>query len=153
MGAHLVEKVMLITASRSNYGGGSRFAQYTPYALALLRVVVAFLFLQHATAKFFGVPHVAALAGVQLFSLFGVAGVIELAGGMLMLIGLWTRPAAFLLSGEMAVAYFMVHAAQGSILSPILNGGESAVLFCFIFLLFAAAGAGAWSVDGMRGRR
>lgn len=144
---------MLITASNRSYRGGSRFAQYTPYALGLLRIVVAFLFLQHATAKLFGVPHVAALAGVHLFSLFGVAGVIELACGPLVLIGLWTRLAAFLLSGEMAIAYFTVHAAQGSILSPILNGGESAVLFCFIFLLFASAGAGAWSVDGLRGRR
>lgn len=132
--------------------GRSRFAQYTPYALALLRIVVAFLFLQHGTAKFFGVPHVAALEGVRLFSLFGVAGVLEVAGGLLVLIGLWTRPAAFLLSGEMAVAYFMAHAPKGSVLSPLLNGGESAVLFCFIFLLLAAAGAGAWSVDGMRGR-
>jgi len=144
---------MQITASRNGYGGRSRFAQYTPYAMALLRIVVAFLFLQHATAKFFGVPHVAALAGVQVFSLIGVAGVMELVGSALLLIGLWTRPTAFLLSGEMAVAYFMVHAAQGSVLSPMLNGGESAVLFCFIFLFFAAAGAGAWSVDGTRGRR
>jgi len=87
-----------------------------------------------------------------VFSLFGVAGILELVGGLLVLIGLFTRMAAFLLSGEMAVAYFMVHAAQGSVLSPILNGGESAVLFCFIFLLIAAAGAGAWSIDGMRGR-
>ena len=143
---------MQITASRNSYGGRSRFAAYTPYALALLRIVVGFLFLQHGTAKFFGVPHVAALAGVQPFSLFGVAGVMELVGSALLLIGLWTRPTAFLLSGEMAIAYFMVHAAQGSPLSPILNGGESAVLFCFIFLLIAAAGAGAWSIDGMRGR-
>ena len=143
---------MRITASRNAYGGRSRFAAYTPYALALLRIVVAFLFLQHGTAKFFGVPHVAALEGVRLVSLFGAAGVLELVGGLLVLIGLFTRLAAFLLSGEMAVAYFMVHAAQGSVLSPILNGGESAVLFCFIFLLIAAAGAGAWSVDGLRGR-
>jgi putative oxidoreductase len=139
-----------VSANAGNYA--ARFAQYTPYALALLRIVAAFLFLQHATAKFFGVPHVAALEGVRLFSLFGVAGAMELVGGALLLIGLWTRPTAFVLSGEMAVAYFLVHAAQGSALSPILNGGESAVLFCFIFLLLSAAGAGAWSIDGMRGR-
>ena len=143
---------MQLTASRNGFGGRSRFSGYVPYALALLRIVVAFLFLQHGTAKFFGVPHVAGLEGVQLLSLVGVAGVLEIAGGLLVLIGLFTRPVAFLLSGEMAVAYFMVHAAQGSVLSPILNGGESAVLFCFTFLLIAAAGAGAWSVDGMRGR-
>jgi putative oxidoreductase len=148
MGARIPEKRMQFSSSSSR----SRFAQYTPYALAFLRVVVGFLFLQHGTAKFFGVPHVAALEGVQLFSLVGVAGVLEVAGGLLVLIGLFTRPAAFLLSGEMAVAYFMFHAARGSVLSPILNGGESAVLFCFIFLLIAAAGAGAWSIDGMRGR-
>ena len=149
MDARIPEKRMQFSSSSSR----SRFAQYTPYALALLRIVAAFLFLQHGTAKFFGVPHVAALDGVHLVSLFGLAGVLEVAGGLLVLIGLFTRLAAFLLSGEMAVAYFMVHAAQGSVLSPILNGGESAVLFCFIFLFFAAAGAGAWSVDGMRGRR
>ena len=143
---------MQIRVSNSGYRGGSRVARYTPYALALLRIVVAFLFLQHGTAKFFGVPHVAALEGVQLFSLVGVAGVLEVGGGLLVLIGLFTRLAAFLLSGEMAVAYFMMHAPHGSVLSPMLNGGEAAVLYCFIFLLIAAAGAGAWSIDGMRGR-
>jgi putative oxidoreductase len=143
---------MQITPSRNAYGGRSRFAAYTPYALALLRVVVGFLFVQHGTAKFFGVPHVAALEGVQLFSLVGVSGVLELVGGLLLLIGLFTRLTAFVLSGEMAVAYFMMHAPHGSPLSPMLNGGEPAVLYCFIFLLIAAAGAGAWSIDGMRGR-
>ena len=87
---------------------------------------------------------------LQLMSLIGVAGIIELVGGVLVLIGLFTRPAAFILSGEMAVAYFMAHAPQGHALSPILNQGESAVLFCFIFLFLAAAGAGAWGVDTMR---
>jgi putative oxidoreductase len=128
----------------------ARAASFTPQALALLRIVTAFLFLQHATAKLFGVPHVAALEGVQLMSLFGIAGVIELVGGVLVLIGLWTRAAAFVLSGEMAVAYFMVHAAQGHVVTPMLNGGELAVMFCFVFLLFAAAGGGAWAIDRKR---
>jgi putative oxidoreductase len=128
----------------------ARAASFTPQALALLRIVTAFLFLQHATAKLFGVPHVAALEGVQLMSLFGIAGVIELVGGVLVLIGLWTRAAAFVLSGEMAVAYFMVHAAQGHVVTPMLNGGELAVMFCFVFLLFAEAGGGAWANDRQR---
>ena len=128
----------------------ARAASFTPQALALLRIVTAFLFLQHATAKLFGVPHVAALEGVQLMSLFGVAAIIELVGGALVLIGLWTRAAAFVLSGEMAVAYFMVHAAQGHVVMPMLNGGELAVMFCFVFLLFAAAGGGAWTIDRKR---
>lgn len=128
----------------------SKHDRLTPYALALLRLVTAFLFIQHATAKLFGVPHVAALDGVQLTSLFGAAGVIELVGSALLLLGLWTRQAAFILSGEMAFAYFIAHAPHGSVLSPILNGGESAVLFCFIFLMIAAAGGGAWTLDGRR---
>ena len=122
-----------------------------PQLRALLRIVVAFLFLQHATAKLFGVPHVEMFDGLQLMSLLGVAGMIELVGSTLVLIGLLTRPAAFVLSGEMAVAYFMGHASSGHVLSPLLNHGESAVLFCFVFLYLAAAGAGAWSVDGACG--
>ena len=130
----------------------SRFYDtWTPRALALLRIVTAFVFLQHATAKLFGFPHVAMFDNLQLFSLLGVAGIIELVGGVLVLLGLLTRPAAFVLSGEMAFAYFMGHASKGFVLSPMMNQGESAVLFCFIFLFIAAAGPGAWSVD--RGRR
>jgi putative oxidoreductase len=121
---------------------------WVPRAQGLLRIIVAFL--QHSTAKLFGIPHVAMFDNLQLMSLIGVAGMIELVGGVLVLIGLFTRPAAFILSGEMAAAYFMAHAPQGHVLSPILNQGESAVLFCFIFLFFAAAGAGAWGVDTMR---
>jgi len=128
----------------------SKLESFSPYALALLRVVTAFLFIQHATAKLFGVPHVAALDGVQVMSLFGFAGIIEVVGSIFLLLGLWTRQAAFILSGEMAFAYFMVHAAQGNVLSPLLNGGESAVLFCFIFLAMAALGGGAWTLDSRR---
>ena len=128
----------------------ARAATMQPYALALLRIVTAFLFIQHATAKFFHVPHVPQLDNVQVMSLFGVAGIIELVGSVLLLIGLFTRAAAFILSGEMAFAYFIVHAAQGHALSPLLNGGESAVLFCFIFLALSATGGGAWTLGGRR---
>ncbi len=123
---------------------------WTPRALAVLRIVTAYLFIQHGTAKLFAMPHVAYFDGLQLFSLMGLAGVLELVGGILLLIGLFARPVAFILSGEMAVAYFMAHASQGSPLQPMLNQGEGAVLYCFIFLFLAAAGAGVWSVDAAR---
>ena len=123
---------------------------WVPRAQGLLRIVTAFLFLEHGTAKLFKVPHVAMFDDLQLMSLIGVAGILEVVGGALLLIGLFTRPVAFILSGQMAVAYFIGHAVQGNVLVPMLNRGESAVLFCFIFLFFAAAGAGAWAVDTMR---
>ena len=119
-------------------------------ALAILRIVSAFLLIQHATAKLFGFPHVAFFDNLQILSLIGVAGIIELVGSLLLLAGLFTRPAAFVLSGELAFAYFIGHAPKGNFLSPMLNGGESAVLFCFVFLFLAAAGAGAWSLDARR---
>ena len=123
---------------------------WVPRAQGLLRIIVAYLYIQHGTAKLFHAPHVAMFDNLELMSLIGVAAILELVGGALLLIGLFTRPAAFILSGEMAVAYFMAHATQGHVLAPMLNQGESAVLFCFIFLFFAAAGAGAWGVDTMR---
>ena len=125
---------------------------YTPRALALLRIVSAFLFIQHGTAKFFGVPHVAMFDGFQAASLMGVAGVLELVGGALLLIGLFSRSTAFVLSGFMAVAYFMAHASRGFVLTPILNQGELAIMFCFVFLFISAAGGGAWSVDAARAK-
>lgn len=125
-------------------------AAWTPRALAALRIVTAYLFLQHGTAKLLHIPHLAMFDGLPALSLYGVAGMLEIAGGILVLVGWFTRPAAFVLSGEMAVAYFIDHAPHGNFLSPLLNDGESAVLFCFIFLLLSAAGAGAWSVDRPR---
>ena len=118
---------------------------YTPYALAALRIVTAYLFIQHGTAKLFGFPHQDMFDGLQLFSLIGLAGALEVAGGLLIGVGLFTRPTAFVLSGMMAVAYFMAHAPQG--FWPILNKGELAVLYCFVFLYLAAAGAGPLSLD------
>lgn len=129
------------------------FDTWTPRALGLLRIVVGYLYVSHGTAKLLGVPHVKMFEGLQLFSLMGFAGVLELVGGALLLVGLFTRPVAFILSGEMAVAYFMAHASRGTPLVPSLNGGELAVVYCFLFLFFAAAGAGAWSLDAMLGRR
>jgi len=126
------------------------YATWSPRLLGLLRIILGFLFLQHGTAKLFGVPHVAMFDGLQLVSLMGAAGVIELVGGTLLLVGLFTRPVAFILSGQMAAAYFIAHAPAGFL--PILNGGEMAVMYCFTFLYFAAAGAGAYSLDGLRGK-
>ena len=121
-------------------------------ALSVLRIVSAYLLLQHGTAKLFGFPHVEYFDNLQILSLIGVAGILELAGGVLLLIGLMTRPVAFVLSGELAAAYFIGHATGGHVLAPMLNGGEAAVLFCFIFLFLAAAGGGRWSVDAARAR-
>src|SRR5688572_8451560 len=121
---------------------------YTPYALAALRIVTAYLFIQHGTAKLFGFPHQAMFDGLELFSLIGLAGVLEVAGGLLIGVGLYTRSTAFVLSGMMAVAYFIAHATQGNVFAPMLNGGELAALYSFIFLLFVFTGAGALSLDG-----
>ena len=129
------------------------FATWTPRAQALLRIVTAYLFLTHGASKLLGIPHAAAFDNLQLFSLIGLAGILELVGGVLLLLGLFTRPVAFILCGEMAFAYFIGHASRGQVLVPMLNRGELAVMYCFVFLFFAAAGAGAWSLDGLRRRR
>ena len=128
-------------------------ANLQPRALAVLRIVTAYLFMLHGTAKLFGMPHQKVFDGLQVLSLAGVAGILEFAGGLLILIGLFTRPVAFILCGFMAVAYFMAHASQGNALLPILNQGDLAVLFCFVFLYLVFAGAGPWSVDAARRRR
>ena len=125
---------------------------WRPRALAVLRIVTAYLFIPHGTAKLFGVPYQKMHEGLQLLSLPGLAGVLEVFGGALLLVGLFTRPVAFVLSGFMAVAYFMAHASQGNVLLPLLNRGELAVLYCFVFLYFVFAGAGAWSLDSLRSR-
>lgn len=121
--------------------------------LSVLRIVSAFLLLQHGTAKLFGIPHVAYFDNLQIFSLIGVAGILEVVGGVLLLSGLFTQPVAFVLSGLLAFAYFIGHASKGFFLMPMLNGGESAVLFCFVFLYLAAAGGGVWSLDALRSRK
>ena len=115
---------------------------WSPYALSLLRIVVALLFLQHGLSKAFGFP---SPAPASLSGLILVAALLETLGPLALIAGLQTRVVALLLSGEMAVAYFMAHAPKSFF--PLLNGGESAVLFCFVFLFFVFAGGGAWSVD------
>lgn len=126
------------------------FETWRPRALAVLRIIAAYLLIPHGTAKLFGVPHQAMFDGLEPVSLLGVAGILEVFGGALFLIGLFTRPVAFILCGFMAVAYFMAHASQGHALLPMLNQGELAVLWCFVFLYFVFSGAGAWSVDALR---
>jgi len=123
-------------------------AKFSPYLLSVLRIVVGLLFMQHGGQKLLGYPPGG--QKVELLSLAGLSGVLELGGGVLMLLGFLTRPAAFILSGEMAVAYFKVHAAVA--FWPVQNHGELAVVYCFIFLYFAAAGAGPLSVDALRKR-
>jgi putative oxidoreductase len=130
----------------------ARWRSWTPYLRGLLRIVTAFLFMQVGTAKLFAFPAAVMPGGgtAPVASLPGVAGVLETFGGALFLVGLFTRPVAFLLSGEMAVAYFIAHAPQG--FWPVLNQGAPAALYAFLFLYFSAAGAGAWSLDALRGR-
>jgi putative oxidoreductase len=118
--------------------------------LSVLRIVAAFLFMAHGTQKLFGWPADEPKQAAELMSLMGLAGVLEIFGGLLLLLGLFTRPVAFILAGEMAVAYFMAHAPQG--FWPLLNRGEAAVLYCFLFLYLAAVGGGPWSLDAARAR-
>ena len=121
---------------------------WAPRVLGLLRIVTALLFMEHGAQKLLGFPP-ADHAGPTLFSLFWFAGFLELAGGFFVLIGLFTRPVAFILSGEMAFAYWMAHAPKS--FYPAVNGGDAAILFCFVFLYLAFRGPGAFSVDGARG--
>ncbi len=122
--------------------------RYTPYALAVLRIVTALIFIEHGTQKLFGWPAPPQSGLPPVLSLFWIGAILEAVGGFLILIGLFTRPVAFVLAGEMAVAYWMFHAPRS--LYPVLNGGDAAILYCFVFLLFVFTGPGAWSVDGAR---
>lgn len=118
--------------------------RYSPYILAILRIVTGLIFMEHGTQKLFGFPP-SERGMPELLSLSGLSGVMEFIGGLLITLGLLTRPVAFLLSGEMAVAYWMVHAPRSFF--PVLNGGDAAILYCFVFLLLLFSGPGAWSVD------
>jgi putative oxidoreductase len=119
--------------------------------LSVLRIFTGLELLQHGTGKILGFPFVPNWEHVQITSLTGLGGLIELVGGILFTIGLFTRPVAFILSGFTAVAYFMAHASKG--FYPVLNGGELAALYCFVFLYFVFAGAGPWSVDALISRK
>jgi putative oxidoreductase len=124
--------------------------RYYDEALSLLRIVAALLFMLHGTSKLFGFPPTDMAPAI--YSLPWIAGVLEVVGGALLIVGLWSRLVAFVLSGQMAVAYWMVHAPQSPF--PSNNGGDAAILYCFIFLFVAAAGPGAWSIDAKyRGQR
>ena len=127
-----------------------RFSAYQPQLLSLLRIVTGLLFVSHGMAKVLGFPAMEGLPPPGL-SLAGLSGPLELILGALFLIGLFTRPVAFLASGFCAVGYWMIHAGQGTI--PLVNGGETIALYCFVFLYFVAAGPGPWSVDAMMKRR
>jgi putative oxidoreductase len=122
---------------------------WSPRVLSILRIVTAFLFMEHGTSKLFHYPM--DMGHVALFSLIGLAGVLEAFGGALVLLGLFTRPIAFILSGEMAFAYFMAHAPGG--FWPLINHGEAAVFYCFAFLYFTFAGGGSWALDRFIGKK
>jgi len=120
-------------------------AAWTPRALSVLRIITGLLIIQHGMGKLLGFPAFPNYANVQLMSLSGAAGVIELIGGALLILGLWTQPVAFILSGEMAFAYFIGHFPKG--FHPLINGGTLAALYCFTCLYLSTAGAGPWSLD------
>ncbi len=123
---------------------------WAPRLLGALRIVAALIFMAHGTQKLLGFPAPPESGQPPLLSLIGVGAVMELVGGLLLVLGLFTRPVAFLLSGEMAVAYWMFHAPQS--VYPVLNGGDAAILYCFVFLYLAFAGGGPWSLDALRAR-
>lgn len=130
----------------------ARWISWAPYLLSLVRIIAAFLFVQYGSTKLFAFPAAIMPGGgtASLTSMPGFAGALELVGGALLLVGLLTRPVAFLLSGEMAVAYFIGHAGNG--FWPVLNGGAPAVFYCFLWLYVSAAGPGPWSIDALRRR-
>ena len=129
----------------------ARWRSWAPYLLSVLRIIAAFVFMQFGSAKLLAIPAAIMPGGgtAPVTSLPGFAGSLELVGGALLLLGLFTRPVAFLLSGEMAFAYFMGHAPQG--FWPVLNQGTPAILFCLIWLYISSAGPGPWSLDALRG--
>ena len=130
----------------------STLSTWAPRVLSIMRIVLGFTFLWHGTQKLFGFPPPAQPGAVPtMFSFMWFAGVLELVGGLLLLVGLFTRPVAFVLSGMMAVAYFMAHAPRGFL--PLVNQGELAVVYCFAFLYLAFAGGGPWSLDALMRRR
>jgi putative oxidoreductase len=125
-----------------------RFAAYEPQMRSILRIVTGLLLLQHGTQKLLGFPDPTKGPIESFASLMGLAGIIEFAGGILLIIGLFTRPVAFICAGFTAVAYWMAHAPQSFF--PVQNGGDAAILFCFVFLYVFVAGPGAWSLDARR---
>lgn len=128
---------------------------FSPYALALLRIIAAYIFFWHGTAKFFEYP--ISMTGnngsVPLFSQYGLAGILEISGSILLALGLFTRPVAFILSGFMAFAYFGVHASSANLFMPLLNQGELAALYSLVYLYFVFAGSGAFALDNKMNKK
>lgn len=128
--------------------------KFSPQVLGLVRIIAGYMFLLHGTAKFFEFP-ISMTGGngsVALLSMYGIGGLIEVIGSVLIILGLFTRPAAFVLSGQMAFAYFGIHASFADILLPIVNQGELAALYSLVFLYFATAGSGAFALDNKRNK-
>jgi putative oxidoreductase len=132
----------------------AKLSRYQPQMLSILRIMFGLLYLQHGLVKWFGFPAPNPnFANIHLFTMIGIAGVIEIVGGALVTVGLFTRYAAFIISGEMAVAYFTVRTGAGKAFAPILNGGDLDVAYCFAFLYLVFAGAGPWSLDAALRKR
>ncbi|OOR98365.1 hypothetical protein B0187_08835 [Haemophilus paracuniculus] len=127
----------------------SLIEKLSPFVLLLARVVSGYMFLLHGTSKFFEFPMsmTGGNGSVELFSIYGVGGIIEIVGGLFIILGLFTRPTAFLLAGQMAYAYFFMHAKAENLFLPLLNGGELAIMYCMMFLVFIITGAGKFSLD------
>jgi putative oxidoreductase len=136
---------------KENMASSDHLDRYVPYALAMLRIVAALIFIEHGTQKLFEFPASSPNGTPPLLSLLGIGAIMETVGGLCILFGLLTRPVAFLLSGEMAVAYWFFHAPRN--FYPVLNGGDAAILYCFVFLLFVFSGPGAWSLDALFRRK
>lgn len=126
------------------------FKSWAPKLLSVLRIMAGLQFLEHGTQKMFSFPLRAGPNAPELLSMYGIQGCIEIVGGLLIILGLFTRPVAFILAGDMAAAYFISHYPKNFF--PALNGGDAAILFCFVFLYMAAAGGGIWSIDAQRRR-
>jgi putative oxidoreductase len=123
--------------------------RWAPYALGILRIVAAIIFFEHGTQKLFGFPdRPGGGAAPSIFSMYGIAGLLEVIGGGLLIVGLYVRPTAFVMSGFMAAAYWIAHAPRS--VFPVLNGGDAAILYCFLFLYLVFAGGGAFALDKVR---